>query len=105
MGNGDMSRIKLNGAALQKLLDGNNRKLDRALAADAARVAAAARALAPVDTGEYQESIRVEGAAPHDRATYRVVAAAPHSLVVERDASVLAKALGSSALPSTRLNR
>lgn len=52
-------------------------------------VAARARALAPVETGEYRASIRVEsGIRPADgpraaRAVGRVIAGVPHALLVE----------------------
>lgn len=59
----------------------------------AERVAARARATAPVDSGEYQEKIGVEPATT-DRAVERVVARAAHSLIVESKTGNLVRALG-----------
>lgn len=94
-GNGELSRIRLNSRGMAKLL--NSRAIGGALMADAQAVAARARSLAPVDTGEYRDSIRVEPARPHDRQVVRVVAGARHAQVVERNDSTLARALGASS--------
>lgn len=58
-------------------------------------VAASARASAPVDTGEYRDSITVEVIEHPTRVVAQVHAKAPHSWVVEADTGNLAKALGS----------
>jgi len=102
MGNGDLSRIRLNSKGMDNIL-GSPAVVSK-LRADAARVAAAARAAAPVDTGEYRDSIQVEVTRPHDRQVARVVARSPHALLVERDTSNLAKALAAS-VGRSRLNR
>lgn len=57
-------------------------------------VAERAKANAPVETGAYRESIRVEDDTT-DRAVARVVARAPHALLVEIETGNLARALGS----------
>jgi len=61
---------------------------------EAERVAAAARSSAPVDTGEYRASIHVESDTT-DRAVERVVADAPHAMIVEANTGNLARALSS----------
>lgn len=58
----------------------------------AQRVASAARASAPVDTGEYRDSI-ITVSATTDRAVERVVTTAPHGMVVEARTGNLARAL------------
>jgi hypothetical protein len=68
----------------------------RALLRDEAeKVADRARSSAPVASGDYKDSIRVESATT-DRAVERVVATAPHALVVEAKTGNLARALGGS---------
>jgi hypothetical protein len=56
-------------------------------------VAARAESSAPVKSGEYRDSIRVESATT-DRAVERVIATAPHALIVEAKTGNLARALG-----------
>lgn len=84
-------KIKLNSGQMRALLlSGQVRK---PLAAVADRVAAAARASAPAETGEYRAGIR-RVSATTDRAVERVVATAPHSAVVEARTGNLKRALG-----------
>jgi len=101
-----IGRIKLDSAGMQAILDGQVGGVDAALQADASAIASAARRLAPVDSGAYQASIRVERGRIHlsgrDRLAYQVIADEPHAIHVERQASTLAKALGST---SGRLGR
>lgn len=59
------------------------------------RAANAARSAAPVATGAYQASIRVERVQT-DRPVWRVVASAPHALVVEARTGTLARALNAA---------
>jgi hypothetical protein len=65
-----------------------------ALREPAERVAAAARASAPVESGAYRDSITVEDDTT-DRAVARVVARAPHARLVEARTGNLARALSS----------
>jgi len=58
----------------------------------AERVADAARAIAPVETGAYRDSIRVEEDFT-DRVVYRVVADVPYALKVEADHGTLTQAM------------
>lgn len=55
--------------------------------------ASAARASAPVETGEYRRSIRVESAPTRNRARYRVVARTLHAVAVEARTGNLKRAL------------
>lgn len=55
-------------------------------------VAQKARATAPVDSGEYLESIGVEKSPRGGRVTYRVIADSDHGLAVEARTGNLARA-------------
>lgn len=59
----------------------------------AEKMAAAARASAPVETGAYRAGIEVVDEVHGDRAVSRVYANAPHSLVVEAKTGNLSRAL------------
>lgn len=61
----------------------------------AERVADNARASAPVKTGRYRDSIRVVRGTT-DRAVARVVASAPHAMLVESRTGNLARAMESA---------
>lgn len=74
------TRVTLNHGGMSALLRSAGVRAD--MMARAERVAAAARSTAPVQTGAYQASIRVESATT-DRAVGRVVADVPYALVVE----------------------
>jgi len=95
---------KLNSKTMNQMLAGGL-GVDGELRADANAVAAKARSIAPVDTGDYRNSIRVESDIHHEntgttRRVYRVVAgggAVDYAVQVERDASVMAKAAGASS--------
>lgn len=69
----------------------------RHLAGLADQVERAAEASAPVASGEYRESIH-RVSATTDRAVERVVATAPHAMLVEARTGNLARALGSAGL-------
>lgn len=58
----------------------------------AERVAQKARATAPVDSGEYKDSIGVEESDRPGRVTYRVIADSDHGLAVEARTGNLARA-------------
>lgn len=85
-----MARVKLNRRGMDELLNGEVAR--RATRGPAERVLSAARASAPVDTGEYRDSLRlVEDST--DRLVQRVVATAAHGMVVEARTGNLARAL------------
>lgn len=84
------SKIRLSSAGMRELLRSSG--IRAALRGPAEAVAARARASAPVETGEYKASIRVESATT-DRVVERVVADAPHALVVEAKTGNLARSL------------
>ncbi len=86
-------RVVRNSAGIRQLLrDPGVRAM---LAGHADRVASAARSSAPVVTGAYQASIHRESVTT-DRAVERVVADAPHALLIESRTGTLARALGVS---------
>lgn len=73
----------------------NERGIREHLMPIAERIADAARASAPVATGRYRDSIHVE-ASSTDRSVVRVVADAPHAMLVESRTGNLSRALGSA---------
>lgn len=85
------TRVRLNSSEIQSYLDGGH-GVDALLHAAASSVLSAAQSNAPVDSGEYQGSLHIEEART-DRLVVRVVADAPHALVVEANEGVLARAL------------
>lgn len=88
-----MARTKVvrNSAGIRELLNAPGVRAELARHAD--RVEAAAKAGAPVESGAYRDSIHRESATT-DRAVERVVADAPHALLVEARTGNLARALG-----------
>lgn len=84
------TRFRLNFAGVGQLLRSSGMAAE--MRSRAENVAAAARSAAPVDTGEYRDSITVETATT-DRAVGRCVATAPHSLVVEARTRVLGSSI------------
>ena len=66
------------------------------MAERAERVAAAARAGAPVQTGEYQESIDVIVEEHPERAAAHVCSDAPHAMLVEANTGNLLRALSAA---------
>ena len=87
------AKVKLDSAGVRALLNDAGVRAELARRADA--VAAAARASAPVATGEYQASIGRQSVTT-DRAVERVVADAPHALVVEARTGNLARAMNAA---------
>lgn len=84
-------RTKLNSAVIQQYLDGEH-GVEATLRERAEAVLAAAQAGAPVDTGEYLDSLHIE--VDHtDRMVVRVVADAYHAWIVEVTTGNLASAL------------
>lgn len=89
-----MARVKVNyGAPFAEIL--NSARVRAELTSKAGNVLAAAQAAAPVDTGEYRASLHIIQATT-DRAVVRVVASAPHALVVEANHGTLSRALDSA---------
>lgn len=64
--------------------------------AKAEEVAAAARSSAPVDTGEYRDSIHVEMDSTPFRVVAKVVASSDHAMLVESQTGNLSRALRSA---------
>jgi Bacteriophage HK97-gp10, putative tail-component len=65
--------------------------------AKAEQVAAAARASAPVDTGDYRDSIHVEMVTTPFRVVGKVVASSDHAMLVESQTGNLKRALRAAA--------
>jgi hypothetical protein len=86
------TRVVMNRQGARELL--NSPEVRAMLRQRAEAVAARARSTAPVNTGDYRNSIQVESATT-DRAVERVVSRAPHALIVEARTGNLARALGS----------
>lgn len=85
------SKAKVNGAEIQKYLDGGN-GVDSLLESEANAVLSRAQGNAPVDTGAYRASLHIES--DHtDRMVKRVVADVPYAFVVEAKHGVLGKSL------------
>ena len=84
-------RIKLNSAGIREVLKSSGVAAE--LQARAERVAQAAEASAPRESGEYANSIEVVVEQHADRAVAHVVAKAPHSLRLEANTGNLARAL------------
>lgn len=86
--------VRLNSATMRSLLDGGY-GMAEALREDAQKVLARARSIAPVDTGEYRDSIHIED--DHtDRMVVRIVADDRKAPIIEHNHAVLARALGAS---------
>ena len=86
-----MVRIRLNRSEMGKFLKSD--QVRPPLKAIAQEKSSVARASAPVDSGEYRESINVQSDTT-DRAVERVVAHAPHAAVIESRTGNLKRALG-----------
>ena len=84
------SKVRLNGKGIRQVLNSSGTR--RVITAKADNVLAAAEASAPVDTGDYQASLRVVQATT-DRAVARVVADVPYAWAVEADTGNLSRAL------------
>jgi len=85
------TRVVMNRSGSAELL--KSPEVRATLRARAEAVAARARASAPVNTGDYRNSIAVESATT-DRAVERVVAKDRKSLIIESRTGNLARALG-----------
>lgn len=86
-------RVVLNRGGMRELLNDPGVRAELARRMDA--VAQAATASAPVESGVYRDSIRRQSVTT-DRAVERVVADAPHALLVEARTGTLARALNSA---------
>lgn len=84
------SRVRLLSRGMRDLLA--SPEVREALTQKAEAVADTARASAPVASGAYRDSIRVEQDTT-DRAAVRVIADVPHALIVEANTGTLARAL------------
>ena len=82
--------IKLDHGGMKALLNSSEVRAD--LTERAERVAAAARASAPVESGAYRDSITVVQDST-DRAAVRVTSTAPHGFTVEAATGNLSRAL------------
>lgn len=87
-----MSSMKWNEDFFNEL--GNSAAVERIVVDAANTVAQRARAIAPVDTGEYAANIKVRTRRTRHRVIAEVVATAEHSLLVESQNGTLARALG-----------
>lgn len=85
------TKVKLNGRGVQEYLDGKH-GIEALLQDEAEERLERAKASAPVVTGSYRDSIHIE--TDHtDRMVKRVVADAPHALVVEANTGNMARSL------------
>lgn len=87
--------VKLNHAGIRQVLQSS--EVAAELQARAEKVAAAAQASAPRQSGEYANSIEVVMDQHSDRAVAHVVAKAPYSLLVEANTGNLARALDAAS--------
>lgn len=85
-------RVRLNPAGIREVL--TSAGVESELMSIAEHVAAAARASAPVDSGEYAASIKVFSEQHADRVVAHIAATAPHAMLVEANTGNLARALG-----------
>ena len=86
-------RVDLNSAGMEELLNSSDVRAE--LTSRAEQALSAAKADAPVASGEYRDSLKILQATT-DRAVVRVGSDAPHALVVEANHGVLARALDSA---------
>lgn len=84
-------QIKLDRGGIREVL--NSQGVRSALRKEAEEVSARARSSAPVDSGEYRDSIVVVSATT-DRAVERVTATAEHAMLIESRTGNLRRALG-----------
>lgn len=83
-------KVVLNKKGMDELL--NSQQVRDLLTAHGEKVLSEAQATAPVDTGEYRDSLHIEQATT-DRAVVRVVAGTDHDWIVEARHGTLARAL------------
>lgn len=84
------TRVKMNSAGVREVLNSSGTRA--MLTGKAGPVLSAARSGAPVDTGEYRDSLAIVQDTT-DRAVVRVVSTAPHGMIVEANTGNLARAL------------
>lgn len=84
--------VKLNRAGIIQVL--KSPEVEAALMSVAEAAASAARASAPVSSGEYQDSISAFTEMHADRVVAHVSSDAPHAMAVEARTGNLARALG-----------
>lgn len=90
------AKIKPNSGGILSVL--NSSEIVDALYEAAETIATRAQASAPVESGEYRDSIHVESGDGYDRPVAYVVADAEHSLAVEaKTANLLKAAMGGGA--------
>ena len=87
------SRVRLSSAGMKALLNGGG--VRSAVRREAEQVAQRARSIAPVQSGDYRDSIHVVDDTT-DRAVARVVASDWKASVIEARSRVLGRALGES---------
>lgn len=87
------TKVTMKSAGVREVLNSSGTR--SMLTSKAGPVLAAAQSGAPVATGAYRASLRIEQATT-DRAVVRVVSDAPHAFAVEADTGNLARALGSA---------
>lgn len=88
------TKVQFHAGSLDEAL--RSPKLAAMLQEKAEAVAATARATAPVESGEYRDSIVVQVEQHPTRVVAHVAAKAPHAHLVEADTGNLARALGSA---------
>lgn len=86
-------KVKMDSAGVSELL--SSAPIRAVLTPHAEAVLAAAQAGAPVASGRYRDSLHIESDTT-DRAVERVVASAPHALLVESRTGNLARAMGAA---------
>lgn len=86
-----LSRFRLNSHGIQSYLDGDH-GVSALVRGEAAKVLAAAQSSAPVESGDYQASLRIEETHT-DRLVVRVVADVDYAMVVEAKTGNLARSL------------
>ncbi|TDW31021.1 HK97 gp10 family phage protein [Cryobacterium psychrophilum] len=74
---------------------GNSAQVERIVVGAAEDAAGVARSTAPVDSGEYRDSIHVEVDRAAHRVVAKVVASSDHSMLVESQTGNLSRALRS----------
>ena len=84
------TKVKLSSPGMKSLL--NDAAVRDLLTDRAQRVLAAARANAPVSSGEYRNSLKIVQDST-DRAAVRVITSAPHGAIVESRTGNLSRAL------------
>lgn len=89
-------RVRLNSGGMGGVL--HSPEVRDWLLSHAESVAATARAIAPVESGAYRDSIEVEAVQNPSRVVARVVADVEYAMNVEASTGTLNKALGSAGM-------